>query len=100
METKVKIKDIEEYLKELGFKWEDNLIKDHITQMYQRATEQSLKRDMKVYMENLRTKKKVLANLSVNERKFILNQAGNTMDMSEDWVAFLGERHGVDSSCS
>jgi len=99
MTQKFTIKDIEEYLNELGFIWEDNLIKDHITQMYQKATMQSLKRDMKVYVENKRTGKKILAKLSVNEQKFILTQAQNSMDMSEDWVAFLNEKHEVDSSC-
>lgn len=91
MRKKYNIKNIADYLDELGFKWLDHLMKDSVTEKYERATLSSFNKMVDLLVESKRTGRQSLISLSVDNETFVLRSGNTKSDMSEDWQSFLSE---------
>ena len=91
MKRNYTIKDIADYLDELGFRWVDYLVKDYTKERYLKVTATTLKKEMNVYIENKRAKgaNPIVVKLEVDNETFVLGQETSRLDMSEDWKEFL-----------
>ena len=83
------IKDIADYLEELGFRWIDYLVKDYNKDKYLKVSATDLKKEMNVYIESKRSLNQTVAKLVVDNNTFVLHQGVSKLDMSEDWEEFL-----------
>lgn len=89
MKKNYTIRDIAEYLDELGFRWVDYLVKDYNKEKYVKVT--TPKKEMNIYIDSKRAINgtPTIAKLEVDNNTFVLCQGVSRLDMSEDWQEFL-----------
>lgn len=90
--NKFTLQDIQDYLLELGFVWEDKTIYNPNTRHYKQAKLANFKQNVFLRMHQELTDRDVLMLGTINEETFELWFDHNKMVATSGWLEFLGNK--------